>query len=274
MGEILGEPGHGPGPYRPPGVRNTDIRAAHRLNWSVSILRAGARRGYRPVMIRFDKGAALVLTAAAALAGLTGCGPASTGNSASSSTTASSSAPPTDAAGLSAVLKASASKIHSAHLSMNIAAGTATLTGSGDETMAAGKLQSLDLTEHIPQAGSHADRHGRRQDLPAAAPGDEPVGEAVGPGLADQQQPRHPAAGDDPGHRQADGIPGPVHDVQQRGTVTGHEQETLDGAPTTHYTLTVDVQKLPATLPGKQQLIAAGLTSLPMDMWVTSRAGW
>jgi len=211
-----------------------------------------------------------LLAAGAAVVALAGCAPAAK-DAASSPASSSTPAPPTDAAGLSAVLKASASKIHSAHLSMNIAAGTATLTGSGDETMAAGKLQSLDLTEQIPQAGSlrivMIDGKTYLQLPPAMNRSGKPW-VLVSP------------ASSNPGVRQ---LATTLDSVKQTAsldqfttfssvaTVTGHKQETLDGAPTTHYTLTVDVQKLPATLPGKQQLVAAGLTSLPMDMWVDAQ---
>jgi hypothetical protein len=48
--------------------------------------------------------------------------------------------------------------------------------------------------------------------------------------------------------------------------VVGPEQ--VDGADATHYRITVDVNRLPSTLPGREQLISAGLTSLPVDLWV------
>jgi hypothetical protein len=48
--------------------------------------------------------------------------------------------------------------------------------------------------------------------------------------------------------------------------VVGPEQ--VDGADATHYRLGVDVTKLPENAPGRETLLSAGLTSLPVDLWV------
>ncbi|MGZ4549165.1 MAG: hypothetical protein ACXVF0_06560 [Blastococcus sp.] len=217
-------------------------------------------------MSRF-RNVAPLLAAGAAVVALAGCAPAAK-DAASSPASSSTPAPPTDAAGLSALLKQSASKIQSAHLAMNITAGTTSLTGSGDETMAAGKLASLDLTEQIPQAGALriivVDGKTYLQLPPAMNKSGKPW-VLVSP------------TSSNPAVRQLATTLESVKQTASLGqfttfssvaTVTGHKQETLDGSPTTHYTLTVDVQKLPATLPGRQQLVAAGLTTLPIEMWV------
>ena len=211
-----------------------------------------------------------LLAAGAAVVALTGCAPAAK-DAASSPASSSAPAQPTDAAGLSALLEESASKVHSAHLAMNITAGTTSLTGSGDETLAAGKLASLDLTEQIPQAGALrivlVDGKTYLQLPPAMNTSGKPwvlVSAASSNPMVRQLATTLDAVKQTASLDQ-------FATFSSAATVTGHKQETLDGAPTTHYTLTVDVQKLPATLPGKQQLVAAGLTSLPMDMWVDTQ---
>ena len=44
-----------------------------------------------------------------------------------------------------------------------------------------------------------------------------------------------------------------------------------NGAAATHYSIVVDVTKLPADNSTKQALATAGLTSLPIEMWVDSK---
>jgi hypothetical protein len=48
-------------------------------------------------------------------------------------------------------------------------------------------------------------------------------------------------------------------------------QEQVAGADATHYHLTVDVTKLPQASPGREQLLTAGVLSLPVDVWVDAK---
>jgi hypothetical protein len=208
-----------------------------------------------------------MLAGAAAVVGLTGCGAGSAGT-ASSSSAATSSAPPTDAAGLAALLKSGANTVRSAHLNMTVNAGTVSVVGSGDETAADGKLQSLDLTEDLPSAGKLrillvGDK--TYLQLPAT------LNKSGKPWVLVS------AASTNPQVRQLASILDSVRQAASLGqfttfssvaTVTAHEPATVDGAPTTHYSLKVDVSKLPDSLPGKQQLVTAGLSSLPVELWV------
>ncbi len=51
-------------------------------------------------------------------------------------------------------------------------------------------------------------------------------------------------------------------------TVTPLGEQTINGVKTTHYAVVVDIAKLPADLPGKDSLVASGLTTLPLDLYV------
>ena len=213
-------------------------------------------------MIRYRK-RALALAAAVTSAVLAGCGSAATHAAAPSSA-----APPTDAAGLAALLQKSNASVHSAHLTMTVAAGTITISGAGDELLAQGKLQAMDLTETVPPAGEleiiinagktylklpAALNHTGRPWVLVSPTSSNPVVRQLGTTLQSVEQ---SAALDQ------------FTTFTSAARVTRHMQETLAGARVTHYVLSVDVAKLPATLPGKQQLTAAGLTTLPVDMWV------
>lgn len=63
--------------------------------------------------------------------------------------------------------------------------------------------------------------------------------------------------------------------ITQAGTITNVTHDTVDGAATTHYSITVDVQKMIATMGGnnaaqKQAFSQWGLRSMPFDIWVNS----
>lgn len=234
------------------------------------MLRAAVRRGYRPGMIRFDKGAVLVLAASAALLTVTACGPAATGTAASTAAS-SSSAMPTDAAGLSTLLRESSSQLHSAHLDMTVTAAGMTLKGTGDETLAGGKMQTLDLSENVPQLGvlrviiaggktylqvPTQISHATKPWVLVTATSTNPIVRQLATTLQTVQQ----AAALDQ-----------FTTFSSAATVTAHDRQDLNGAPATHYALSVDVAKLPATMPGKQQLVTAGVTTLPMEMWLDER---
>jgi hypothetical protein len=220
-------------------------------------------------MTRFRDVAPLVAAGAAALV-IAGCGGA-TGTAASSSAATSTAAAPTDAAGLSSLLRASTSRIHSFHLSLSVAAAATTLTGSGDATVAGGKVRSLNLTEQIPPVGSMrlviAD--GKTYlNLPTSLSHAAKPWVLVTPDSTNIVVRQLATALDTV---QQSASLDQFTTFSKAATVRAHKQEDLDGSPTTHYTLDVDVQKLPDTLPGKHQLITAGLASLPIEMWLDAQ---
>lgn len=67
-----------------------------------------------------------------------------------------------------------------------------------------------------------------------------------------------------------------IKKIAQAGTITNVTQDTVDGAPATHYSITVDVQKMLTTMTGsaddteKQALSQLGLKTMPFDIWVNS----
>lgn len=65
-----------------------------------------------------------------------------------------------------------------------------------------------------------------------------------------------------------------LKEFEKSGEITATEKETLDGKETTHYTITVDVQKMadnqtdPAQKKAMQDIIAAGMKDFPVEVWV------
>ncbi|HEX9339033.1 MAG TPA: hypothetical protein VF892_24240, partial [Pseudonocardiaceae bacterium] len=67
-----------------------------------------------------------------------------------------------------------------------------------------------------------------------------------------------------------------INKIAQAGTITNVTHDSVDGVATTHYSITVDVQKMIATMGGsnnaaeKQAMSQLGLKSMPFDIWVNS----
>lgn len=65
-----------------------------------------------------------------------------------------------------------------------------------------------------------------------------------------------------------------LEEFKDTGEITDTKEEDLDGVATTHYTITVDVQKLadaqddPTQKQAMQQVIEAGLKDFPVEVWV------
>jgi hypothetical protein len=65
-----------------------------------------------------------------------------------------------------------------------------------------------------------------------------------------------------------------IDKIKDAGTITGTSQDTVDGQPATHYSITVDVQKMAATSGASDESVKAlqqmGISSMPFDIWVNS----
>jgi hypothetical protein len=178
---------------------------------------------------------------------------------------------PTDAPGLAEFLRNGTAGIHSAHLTLSVTAAGVTIDAEGDETLDAGRLRSLDLSEDVPGAGRlrvvvvGGETYVR---LP------EQLRTAGGPWV------RVTPDSSDPVVRQLASSLSSVADsgsldqytaFTEAATITGRRPDQVDGETVTHYTLDVDVTRLPGDLPGRQELMTAGLITLPVDLWVDSR---
>jgi hypothetical protein len=206
---------------------------------------------------------ATALATAATTAVLAGCGTAATPAAAPAS-----SAFPTDAAGLAGALRAGTATMRSVHLALSVAVGTVTITAAGDEIVAQSRLQALDVTEFEPTkddlriiraAGKTYLRlpprlnHTGKPWVLVSPTSTNPVVRQLGTTIQSVEQVA---------------MVDPFRVFGSAVRITRHMPETLDGAPVTHYVLSVDVAALPANAPGKQQLTAVGLTTLPVDLWV------
>lgn len=206
----------------------------------------------------------------AAVAALAAC--SSSGNSGDVPANA-----PTDAAGLAAQLKSATSKITSAHITLdaNLSSGAA-ITGQGDEQLSHGKLQALDVSENL-SGYTGALRiivvHGKTYaKLPASLNTSGTPGKPWVVVTPDSSNPvvRELASTIDSALSSASlGEISTFMDSTKSVSLKG--RDTIDGVPTNHYSVVVDVTKLPSTTPGRSALVAAGVKTLPLELYVDDK---
>ena len=216
--------------------------------------------------------AAIALTACSSSTSGTGSTAGSGGASAagpSAGAASSSSAPVNSAESLAALLQQGLASTTSAHLALQVTSGGQSITGSGDETLSDGKLTALDLSETVPGAGSlqiiqtggktyvklpaAQNTSGKPYELVSAS-SSNPTIKALAASLDSTQS--SASAGS------AGVLASAASSVKPVGSVT------VGGVSTTHYAVVVDTTKLPDTYPGKSALVGAGVTSLPVELYV------
>jgi hypothetical protein len=221
--------------------------------------------------------------AAAAALLLTGCGPtegvaspgsgsAPSSSAASASSSAAAGASPTDAAGLAAQVQQGVSGLTSAHLTLSVAAAGTTISGQGDEELSGGKVTALDFTETVPGVGQIRVLQTDGQTY-AQLPAD--LQKSGKPWILVTEESSNPVVAQLATSLQSVADSAELDQFAAFSSAatssTNQGTEQVDGAPATHWALTVDVTKLPDTLSGKQQLVDAGLTTLPVELWVDDK---
>ncbi|MBV8996106.1 MAG: hypothetical protein JO287_20945 [Pseudonocardiales bacterium] len=192
------------------------------------------------------------------------------GNNATSTTSASPALPPaTDAAGLTELLRRGISSVNSAHLVLNVTTPSQTVTGEGDAKLAGGALKALDITE---QLGSGDKRRLLIVDQGSYAQLGGTPNPAGKPWLLITQDSANPTARNlatslEAVRRSASFEHFSAFASAAR-SVTLVGKESLNGTPVDHYSIVVDVAKLPNDTPGRQPLLAAGIATLPLELYV------
>ena len=199
-----------------------------------------------------------------------GCSTGSASHAPGNNSSASQAAPaPTDAAGLTDLLHRGIATVNTVHLVLNVTAPNQTINSEGDAKLAGGTLQALDITE---QLGSVGKRRLVIVDNATYAQVPGAVNAAGKPWVSVNRDSTNPtvrnlAASLEAVRRSASldhfsSFAAAAQTVQLVG------KETIDGAPVNHYTVNVDVAKLPESTPGRQALLGAGITMLPIGLYV------
>ncbi|HET8582478.1 MAG TPA: hypothetical protein VFL65_04460 [Jatrophihabitans sp.] len=218
--------------------------------------------------------ASVLLVPSAALV-LAGCGSSGGGSSSSppsKSAPPSTSAAPTTAAGLGQAMQSAIKQVSSAHLTVSATVAGQSVNGSGDEKLSDGKVTGMEITEGLPAGGGSVEVivvGGKTYvKLPSALNlGGKPY-QLVTPNSSNPVVKR--LAGTMDSAVSSASVEDVSAFVQSARSVKKVGTTTVAGVPTTHYTAVVDVAKLPANLPARQQLTAAGVTSVPVQLYVDS----
>ena len=176
--------------------------------------------------------------------------------------------PATDAAGLAESLRRGISSVSSVHLVLNVTNPSQTISSEGDARLAGGTLQDLDITEELGSVGKRrlliVDQATYAQ-LGTANPAGKPwllvTRDSTNPtarNLAVSLEAVRRSASLD--HFSAF--------ASAARTVTLAGKESVNGTPVNHYSIQVDVTKLPDGTPGRAPLLAAGITTLPIELYV------
>ena len=190
------------------------------------------------------------------------------GSSGSSSSTTSS--PADTPAALAQTLRRGVATIRSAHITLQITTGGQSITGQGNETVDAGKLRALDLTETLPGVGTlrlieisgktyvklptGLNTSGKPWALVSTSSSNATIRSLAQSLQSSQSSPLDSA----------------TVFVFAAQSVTDRGPATVAGGTATHYYVVVDVTKLPATYPGRSALIAAGVRTLPINLYLDS----
>jgi hypothetical protein len=217
----------------------------------------------------------LVAGVGVAVLALTGCAPNSITGSAAPQGAAQAGGVSTTAASvadLGAAVQHNAAEKNSVHVEMAVTVpGFGALSASGDMKLA-GTKSAVAMTMDVPSVGSMqmvvvdgtsylklptglaglmggSDKPWVKFDLGS----DDAVAQALGStaGFADQVDPTQL-----------------INQIKSAGTITKVTHETLNGQPTTHYAITVDVAKLAGA--EKQSMAGLDVKTLPFDIWVDS----
>lgn len=178
---------------------------------------------------------------------------------------------PTDAPALGTLLQSGLSTMTSAHFDLGIDIAGQQLTGGGDEKVTNGKLVALDLTETLPGLGPvrvilvNGTAYAK---LPAALNSTGKPYLVVSESSSNQYV-RQLASSLDSA-LSAVALSGITDITAAAKTFNVKGTETIAGVQTTHYSIVVDVAKLPNDFQGKSAIEASGLKTVPLELYVDS----
>lgn len=220
-------------------------------------------------MSRRFTAALLVVPVAVALAGCTSSSGGAGGNSSAVSSGSSSSAPSTvSPSALADRLQSSLGKLTSAAFTLSFTIGAQTINGSGAEKFAKGKLTALQVTE-ISQGNATAQLIVSGGKTYAKLPAS--LGKTTKPWVlvsADSKNPVIKALAPELNSALTSASLTSVNEfVRAAKSIQDKGSQRVDGVPSTHYSVLVDVTKLSPPL---QRSLGDSLSTLPLEIYLDS----
>lgn len=193
--------------------------------------------------------------------------------SASPGPAASSTGAPAGASGLAALIKRGSLSVKSAHIALRISAAGQNITGSGDQTLANGKLVGFNLRETLPGGLGSLQLiivGGKTYaKLPAK------ISKSSKPWALVTPRSSNPTIRQIASSLQQTKSSASVGSVSAFAsaarTVTNKGPKTVGGVATTHYFVVVDPAKLPSDNPARTALAKAGVKALPVDLYIDAK---
>jgi hypothetical protein len=177
---------------------------------------------------------------------------------------------PTDAQGLGALLSSGVAHIQSAHIALAVNFSGQAITGSGDEKLANGKVQAMQITESLPGGAGDIQLivvNGKTYaKLPASLNKTGKPYVLVTENSTDPTIKQLASSIDSSLSSASLGSVGAF--VTAASSVKLDGKQSVAGTPATHYSVVVDPSKLPSDYPGKSSLAQAGITSIPVELYV------
>ena len=204
--------------------------------------------------------------AGATTAGTTGAPPASSSSGALSPSSATGS---NSAAGLAAQLQAGVNSLNSARITVDLTAAGQVIHGAGVEKVTQGRVDALDLTEQVPGVGQLRILivDGRTY---AQLPGSlNPTGKPWVVVSPDSSIPTVRTLASSISSAQQSASLSTFTTLTNAATsIDVRGLDTVDGVATTHYSIVVDITKLPTGVLSQQQLASTGLRTVPVELWI------
>ena len=197
--------------------------------------------------------------------------PSEAATTAAAAPVTSTAAAPQDAAGLAKTVQEATQKLSTLSFTSEVSAAGQVISGSGQQKMSNGKLEAAKISQSMGEMGQMdiiiVDGKVYLKLPPAlgvttdAQPWVEVSENSSNPVIATMWSSLKPTLETSPVNTYSSFI-------EATSSVTLVGPETLDGVETSHYSVVIDPGKLPAGSQEKAQLEAAGLDSIPTDMWI------
>jgi hypothetical protein len=220
---------------------------------------------------------ALSLAACAATTngqGATGAGSSThTGDFSPTSAPSSAASMPTDAKGLYTLMQSSVADVTSAHLALDVSSSGQSLTVSGDEKLANGKVTAMKLFETLPGGAGSIVIILAGGRIYAKVPA--PLNDTGKPYLlvtesSSNAQVRQLAKSINSSLTTAS-LDGYAVFAQAADSLKLVGSSTVNGAPATHYSIVMNPSKLPPNYPNKGELVSSGVGTIPIELYIDAK---